>query len=872
MKDIPKNTKLLKRVIISLSIILFVFIGAGLAISYFYEDKVKEIIKAEINKQIDTQIEVEEIEFSVIERFPFASLRFKNVVIKDAIKKGVKGNFLEASDVYLKFSIFNLFRSNYKITKVEVVDAYLKIIVYDDESDNYHIFKAKSEESTESFTFNLEKVYFNNVKTLYSNFASDQEYLFVAESAYSKGKFSSENYALAINGDFFIDYIKSEDYNIIKKKNAKIDLQMRVEASKNLYKINKGNLKLSQLSFDINGEIISKKESTFLDLEINGKNFDLQSLISELPEREQEYLKKYKSRGDFFFAMTINGDFGGSKKPLVVANFGLNSGEISNSNSSITLKELSFQAEYSNGVNRKYSSSYFKVNNLNGQLKSGSISGDLVLNNFSQPELEIASSAKLELSELLEFMNIDTITSLVGHLELNANFKSVVNLGEKFTAKDFVNSKTSGKIILKNAGFTIKNDPLTYHELNGSFEFNNNDIIVKEMYGKISNSDFELKGYFRNVLPYLFLPDERLQLNAELKSGFLDLNEILSDNNTESDTTYNFQFSDRLDAKISFNVDKLSFRRFEANVLTGNFRLKNKQMIINKLSFKSMDGKIGTKGLIDGTQENKLLFSCDGIISYVDIEKLFYQFENFGQSDLTHANLSGRLDADVQFAGIWSSSLIADLNSIYSSANITVKNGELKDYKTLDGLSKFIKVEDLSHIKFAILKNQIEIKNQIIKIPMMEINSSAINIVASGSHSFNNDIDYHLQLLLSDLLTKKAKKHNSDFGEIEDDGLGRTKVFILVTGTVDNPVYKYDRKGVKEKLKTDIKTEKQNIKQILNSEFGWFKKDTTIIQKEKTEKQKEKQKEKDKLKKQEEGKFIIEWDEDEKEDENEDDF
>ncbi|MBC8146518.1 MAG: hypothetical protein H8E98_00865, partial [Bacteroidetes bacterium] len=176
------------------------------------------------------------------------------------------------------------------------------------------------------------------------------------------------------------------------------------------------------------------------------------------------------------------------------------------------------------------------------------------------------------------------------------------------------------------------------------------------------------------------------------------------------------------------------------------------------------------------------------------------------------------------------------------------------------------------HIKFAILKNQIEIKNQIIKIPMMEINSSAINIVASGSHSFNNDIDYHLQLLLSDLLTKKAKKHNSDFGEIEDDGLGRTKVFILVTGTVDNPVYKYDRKGVKEKLKTDIKTEKQNIKQILNSEFGWFKKDTTIIQKEKTEKQKEKQKEKDKLKKQEEGKFIIEWDEDEKEDENEDDF
>ncbi|MCF8296054.1 MAG: DUF3971 domain-containing protein [Saprospiraceae bacterium] len=798
MKNIPKNKKLLKRVIISLSIILFVFIGVGLAISYLYEDKVKEIIKAEINKQIDTEIEVEEIEFSVIKKFPFASLRFKNVVIKDAIKKGVKGNFLEASDVYLKFSIFNLFRSNYKITKVEVVDAYLKIIVYDDESDNYHIFKAKSDESSESFAFNLEKVYFKNVKTLYSNFASDQEYLFIAESAYAKGQFSSENYVLAINGDFFINYIKSEDYVIIKEKEAQIDLQMDVEASKDLYKINKGKLKLSQLSFEINGEIINLEESTFLNLEIKGQDFDLQSLIRELPETEQEYLKKYKSRGDFFFAMTINGDFGGSKKPLVIANFGLNKGEISNSNSSITLKELSFQAEYSNGTNRKYSSSYFKVNNLKGKLKTGSISGDLMLNNFNQPELEISSSAKLELSELLEFINIDTITSLTGHLELNANFKSILNLDENFTAKDFINSKTSGKIVLKNAGFTIKNDPLTYKELNGSFEFNNNDIIVKEMTGKILKSDFELKGYFRNVLPYLFLSNERLQLNAELKSGFLDLNEILAVDDTKSDTTYNFQFSHRLDAKISFNVDKLSFRKFEANDLNGSFRLKNKQMIINKLSFKSMDGKIETKGLIDGTQENKLLFSCDGIISNVDIEKLFYQFEDFGQSDLTHANLSGRLDADVQFVGVWSSSLMPDLNSIYSNANITVKNGELKDYKTLEGLSKFIKVEDLSHIKFATLKNQIEIKNQIIKMPMMEINSSAINIVVSGTHSFNNDIDYHLQLLLSDLLAKKAKKQNSDFGEIEDDGLGRTKVFILVTGTVDNPIYKYDRKGVKE--------------------------------------------------------------------------
>ena len=45
-------------------------------------------------------------------------------------------------------------------------------------------------------------------------------------------------------------------------------------------------------------------------------------------------------------------------------------------------------------------------------------------------------------------------------------------------------------------------------------------------------------------------------------------------------------------------------------------------------------------------------------------------------------------------------------------------------------------------------------------------------------------------------------------------------------GPIDNPTIKYDKKGAKEKIKDDIKQEKQTIKQILNEEFGWFKKDT----------------------------------------------
>ena len=48
----------------------------------------------------------------------------------------------------------------------------------------------------------------------------------------------------------------------------------------------------------------------------------------------------------------------------------------------------------------------------------------------------------------------------------------------------------------------------------------------------------------------------------------------------------------------------------------------------------------------------------------------------------------------------------------------------------------------------------------------------------SGVHDFDNIVDYRLQLLLSDVLGRKVKQQNSGIREVEDDGLGRTRLFL----------------------------------------------------------------------------------------------
>ena len=210
----------------------------------------------------------------------------------------------------------------------------------------------------------------------------------------------------------------------------------------------------------------------------------------------------------------------------------------------------------------------------------------------------------------------------------------------------------------------------------------------------------------------------------------------------------------------------------------------------------------------------------------LDITRLFNELENFDQTTLTEKNVKGVLSADVQFSSMWSKDLTINPARVISTCDIKIDNGELNNFTPIQALAKYIKVPDLNRIKVSTLTNKIAIKDRKIFIPNMEIKSSAINISGNGTHSFDNIVDYHIQLLLSDVLGKKMRSNTTEFGEIEDDGLGRTMLMLSMKGPVDNPKFAYDRKAAGQKIKTEISKESQNLKSMLKEEFGLFKKDT----------------------------------------------
>ncbi len=101
----------------------------------------------------------------------------------------------------------------------------------------------------------------------------------------------------------------------------------------------------------------------------------------------------------------------------------------------------------------------------------------------------------------------------------------------------------------------------------------------------------------------------------------------------------------------------------------------------------------------------------------------------------------------------------------------------------------------------------------------MQIFTNALNVQLSGTHAFNNTIDYKVQLNLLKLLTSKFERSSFVTNASEKSTEGLLNLYLTMTGPATDPLIQYDKGAVKEKIASDLKNEKIELKDVLKKEF-----------------------------------------------------
>lgn len=845
--------KYLIRFFIGFSVAIILLLGAGFIITIVYGDDIKQYIISKLNNYLNTEIKVGEIEFSVFQKFPNASIGFTDVVAMSAPGfeansfKGINSDtLLVAKDVFLEFNIVDIFSKNYKIKAINISNGRSWIFIDSKGGDNYHFWKTPENNDSAAFRLDLQDIELNNFTLKFYNKAQNQELTCFTPDFSVSGKFSDYNYELKTRGNLKVKKFSVNNVNYINSD--ALSLSLKFDVNNNKFSVKSGRVNIGEITFNVTGWYYYTESK--INMQIKGKDLDVVSFLSVLPENIRKKLNGFSSTGTFYFDTQIAGNINYNKTPQITTAFGIEHATIKSEKSDIELKGVFAKGNFSNGDQQSTQSSELSLDTIYATMGNSSFSGSYYVKNFNSPKIKLRLSGDFDLASIKTFFDIDTLRILQGRMTGDFSFSGDVADLSKISASDYRKAHTNGRVKIQNANFGFEDNPDEYKSVNGGFTFHNNDVRIDSLSFLLNENDFDVSGYFKNLIAYLMLENEPLFIEARIHSGYLDMKKFLSSGNENSNPGISLPDNIKLSANVS--LDKFDYGKFTADRASGYIDIDSKVITFSSLNLGTLGGTLKADGALKILKDNGILLQTTVNLKTININRLFYSFDNFSQTFILDKHLKGTISADITISTEWNSKMELDQEKLIANCSMLINNGELVEFEPMYKLSDYIALSELRQIKFASLTNDILIKDRKVIIPHMEIKSSAFNIELSGEHTFDNVFDYKLKVLLSEILSnkaKKAKKENEEFGQVEDDGLGRTSLFLTIKGTVDNYKISYDTKQVKEHIKENLKEEKENLKTILNEEFGWFKNDSVLIKK---------QQKKDEIKK---PKFLIEWDE-----------
>lgn len=788
------------------------------AASFLLADKAKSIAIDQINRNLSVPVDVKDIQFSLIRNFPYAAIRFEKVVSAGSATNNPPGKLADAESIFLLYNLTDLFSDELHLRKIIITNAEFFIYHDNDDNINYDILKDQ-EKSGSSSRIELEEVELNNVKVRYIDIPARRDYRITALHSKLKGAFTNEIYDLDINGPIFAERIKISYVNYLSEKPVDIKIALNINTKSNIYNIVRTDLRIADMNFNVSGKIDASQNGHATNITIQSREAGIRELLSLIPGVYTKGLDKYKYDGNVLFVMNIKDLPGKNANPLVTASFEAKDASLKTSDGNYAFRNIRLKGDYTTRISDSRPVSRLNIQQLKAILENQPIEGNLLAEDFSNPAIDMHLKSRINLAVLSKFWMPDTISSMNGEVNANAHIRG--------RSRDKNSWTSEGSLTLLNVSIGVKERKQHFTGINGEISLRGSQLNVVNLKALCGGSDFTFNGNFTNAYGYVLTKTENLTGTLNIQSSNIDLAELLELNaDSRSSSKYYFDPDPRIHVSITCSAGMIQFRKFQAWQLNGHLNIDGKILEAKQLSFKGFEGNTLLTGMVNAGSADSLKILCQADVKRLDIQTLFRQLGNFGQNVIVAENVRGKLTATIQFAGMWSKDLNCNLDRIVSQNNLLIEDGELIKFQPIQALNKYIKGADFEHIRFSTLKNRIDIRNQTIFIPAMQIQSSAMDLTASGTHTFDNMVDYKLQMYLSQILGKKVKDQNTEFGYIEDDGLGRMKIYLTMKGPMANPKVVFDKKAVEQQIATGIRQERNEFKNIIRKEFGKAPKDS----------------------------------------------
>jgi len=817
---------------IFLSIIGLMLIASALLI--VNKENIKRFAIEEINQYMNKRIHVGFVDLAIWKTFPNLTIDFQNVLIHDKFNDfQTADTTLYADHIRLRFDPIEILKGNYTLERIDVIDGAFNMQIREDGSINYDLLRSIENSDTSSFELDLEHIHIQNTAFKYNNQSTQQLYTTHIEEMDLQGEFEDETFELSADTDFNILEIKNKSILLLQDKHAKLHIDLLVNSVEELFEIQTADLSINKLPFYIKGSVIQNN----IDFQIGSHQLPLQDFVRNFQLRELDVVNDLQGTGIVDIDMTIKGVTVYNQSPAIDAQFNIINGSLKNKE--LALSNINVLGHYSNGVLQ--GEEQIKLEQLNFSSLNSQFQGSALVTEFDRPRIKGKMMGNLDLKAFHLLFASAYFQRLEGILNTNGTFDvqfnnptyDITDINVRNLSAEFgLNQIIAHPIYLRNQ--------LSIPE--GMIVIRNQEAILKNVQIQTGTSDLEIDGVFDHIVDY-FNKSKTLAANAFIESHQLNIADFSTPELSASATLKRQWILPKdIAGKLNLKLSQLNYSSHNYSGIETVLEFGNRTLYFPKLKGENANAFVEGDLLIEEKQPMQLTVNTHLRSDNITFDALFKEWNNFEQTIITSESIEGNASIDLSFKGMFDlEQQELDKQGVVADANIRITNGALVNVESFKEITKSLKnmgaakliisknkieafEKELLQLHFAQLENQLHIENGVITIPRMSIVSNALDLNVSGKHSFENEIDYSFDFRFREV---KGKTSTSEFGDIVDDETG-FKVYLKMKGTVDNPIFEWDKEQRKQDQKEKREAARDEFKSVIKTGFGVHKNDSSI--------------------------------------------
>lgn len=800
----------LKKILWVLMIAALFLIGGLSLFLFIQKDFIKnQSIKA-LNNQLNTKIDVGgAIDLTFLSSFPNITLSFDDVFIEDNLRD--TDSLAALQNVRLQLNTWALLNKDVTIDGIYARDGFIHLYTDALGLNNYDIIKPKESNSASSL-LQLNKIALNNVDIIYDDEMNKIYSHILSIESEIAGSFYEKDFNLNIQTDLFNHELFIDGTPLFTSKNVAGKLKLKYTGADGCISFDKNTLRIQNNNFLISGSVCSKTKT--IDLKANAEGNNLKEALGLVPEEWLD-VQEISGNGAFKVKASLVGNL---KSPEIQLDFNIDDGSLQIEDQQVNLEALNLAGSFINTSENKQS---IDMRHFSCIIDRSEIGGAFTIADLNKMQVEASLDGSVSTSLLNAYMpdglRLDKGQLIIKQLALS------IHQNKKDSTWQLTD--VEGNIILDSLKGQVLELELPFScqaELIGQ----ENYLWANGLNLNIGENDLQFNGELRNLIGFIMKKEDAalnsLDVKGKLLSTHFNLNDFILDKKASSSKEKKEIVFPPIFGNVLITVDELIYQKLNVKDFQVDAIANGKAYTFHIMKGKSLGGDFGGK-LLTNVNENDFEINLDCDIRNVDIQELFEAFDNFGQEDMGSENIRGTMNSQLSFSANWKDFSEFDADGFVMQSHLELKDGELINFAPLMSLSGKLELEQLEHLYFTDLAADITVKDQWIQIPMTTIQSNLLSLDAGGQHSFDNEIDYNLVLNLKNILAAKFKKNKTTEEEYVNDTKGGINLYISMTGTADDPIIKYDRQGVKDKMKQDFKEEKDEFKNLfkkgVESEF-----------------------------------------------------